>query len=697
MVDFLKIVDFSEEIAQNPRLEPFLRKAANELSEKTKSSDEYKQPFFDQELNNIIVVVGLPETSGAVTEKLYKVLQKVLTDRSLPIPDKVNFGQLGEKTNGTAVFEFNDAENAKNVAKVLDGFPLDNKHTLFACNFMEFDQIISIEDRYSPSKVLSRKELQEWLVDPKFREQILIRNKDKLKIQWFDHIRKEIQPATQNDPNISSKLNCEWSKSGSYLVALSDKGFTLYGGSNFNEIGFFEHPAVKQVEFSPDEKYVLSFNGTVLEAPNSENYIVWNVNLKEKIRAFKAEQNETWGSFKWNFDGSYIAKIGKNLLSVYKLPAMALLEDPETKKGSSFAITNIQSCSWSPKKNFICAVSYTHEKPKDSKNEINGKVVILQIPERLDIKWKSIPWFMNSCEIHWDHTGSRLVLVLGRLKGKKTSTVIQIGDLSSKKELAVDEKEFHDVKKVNFDENVTRISVIHNPPQNITSGTVKYVVDMYKIESEGQKLFKELGVLNDKTLSHVLWSQNGGFFALVNTDKSSANLGFLEFGFFRPNNQLEIIKSTKIAYMNDARWDPSGRCLLTCSDTGHYAVWNGLGEQLLKDNATDLSQIEWRPRPKILLTEEKEAKIAGTFKIYSKKYEEEDDKIINFVKYEKERKRAEMKKEFIDFLNARRADWEDARKERINFLGFDEDNLTDVSYEEIIEDEIFIESKDVPK
>ena len=695
MVDFLKIVDFSEELKKDPSLKPHLTKAAAELSEKTKTSDEYKQPFFDQELNNILMIVGLPMTEGAVTEKLYKVLQKVLTDRGLPIPEKVNFGQQGEKTNGTAVFEYVDAEAAKSVAKALDGFQLDKVHKLIACTFMDFDQIILTEDKYTPPKVLTKKELQEWLIDSKFREQFFIRNGSRVKIDWFDQIRKETVPTIQEEIQVPSKQDCEWSKSGSYFVTFSEKGFTIYGGSNFEEIAFFEHLNAKKISFSPDEKYVLSFNGTVLEAPNSENYIVWNVTTRQKIRSFKAQQHESWGSFSWSFDGSFIAKKGKDLLSVYRLPTMALLEDPNTNKGASFAIQNIQTISWSPKKNYICAVAYTHEKTS-AKSEINGKVYIIKIPERTDIKWRTIPWFFNSCEINWDYSGNRLILFFGRVKGKKVNTVIQIGDVS-KKDIAIEEKEFQDVKKVNIDENVTRISIIHNPPQNVSSGTVKYNVELYKIDPESKNLLKEIGTLTDKTLSQVIWSQNGTFFALVNTDKSSANLGFVEFGYIKPNNQYEILKSTKIAYMNYAAWDPSGRCLLTCSDTGHYTVWNGLGEQLYKDNASDLSQIEWRPRPKISLPEEKEQEIIQNLKKkYAKKYEEEDDKIINYVKYEKERNRAEKKREFVEFLAHGRNIWDNSRKERIELLGFDEDHLDDLELDEIIEEQIVVETKEIP-
>jgi len=91
--------------------------------------------------------------------------------------------------------------------------------------------------------------------------------------------------------------------------------------------------------------------------------------LREKLREFKAQQHEGWGAISWSSDSEYIAKKGKDLLSVYKLPAMSLLEDLETKQGSSFKIPNIQTISWNPKKNIICAVAYSVERSKEGKNE----------------------------------------------------------------------------------------------------------------------------------------------------------------------------------------------------------------------------------------------------------------------------------------------------------------------------------------
>ena len=46
---------------------------------------------------------------------------------------------------------------------------------------------------------------------------------------------------------------------------------------------------MKNVDFSPCENYILSFNGTIVDAPNDENYIVWHVGEVEKLRVFKAK------------------------------------------------------------------------------------------------------------------------------------------------------------------------------------------------------------------------------------------------------------------------------------------------------------------------------------------------------------------------------------------------------------------------
>jgi hypothetical protein len=54
---------------------------------------------------------------------------------------------------------------------------------------------------------------------------------------------------------------------------------------------------------SPCERYVLTY------APKGDvAYTVWNFQLVETIRDFAAEKGENQDTYKWSFDGNYLAK-----------------------------------------------------------------------------------------------------------------------------------------------------------------------------------------------------------------------------------------------------------------------------------------------------------------------------------------------------------------------------------------------------
>jgi WD40 repeat protein len=63
-------------------------------------------------------------------------------------------------------------------------------------------------------------------------------------------------------------------------------------------------PKVDSVSFSPCERYLLVYS------PHSDlPYAIWNFQTLEKIREFDQSRGEDAHSFKWSFDGSFIAKI----------------------------------------------------------------------------------------------------------------------------------------------------------------------------------------------------------------------------------------------------------------------------------------------------------------------------------------------------------------------------------------------------
>lgn len=116
---------------------------------------------------------------------------------------------------------------------------------------------------------------------------------------------------------------------------------------------------------SPCEKYVLTWS------PRGEvGFTVWNFQMVEVIREFDSEREEDHTTYKWSFDGSYLAKKFtkeqekdgkikiKEGLSVYTLPSMQLLVDNEGQK-KSITVEGITDWEWSPIRNLIVFTSFS--------------------------------------------------------------------------------------------------------------------------------------------------------------------------------------------------------------------------------------------------------------------------------------------------------------------------------------------------
>jgi len=95
------------------------------------------------------------------------------------------------------------------------------------------------------------------------------------------------------------------------------------------------------------------------------------------------------------------------------------------------------------------------------------------------------------------------------------------------------------------------------------------------------------------------------------------------------------------------------------------------------------------------VTEADEKAITNNLKKLTAKYDEEDDKIINAKVYEEKKIRDEKKANFLAFLEAKETEWQESKKVRVELLGFDEDYADDMEYEEILEEEIILDSKEI--
>lgn len=67
----------------------------------------------------------------------------------------------------------------------------------------------------------------------------------------------------------------EWSPEGLYLATFHPQGLILWGGPSWRKVQRFSHPGAWKLQFSPDESYMVSWNGS--EDPREKSIIVWDV------------------------------------------------------------------------------------------------------------------------------------------------------------------------------------------------------------------------------------------------------------------------------------------------------------------------------------------------------------------------------------------------------------------------------------
>ena len=67
-----------------------------------------------------------------------------------------------------------------------------------------------------------------------------------------------------------------WSPQGSYLATVHSRGIAIWGGPNFQKVARFNHPGVQYIDFSPCEKYLVTFSPNPPKNTEDSNpVIIW--------------------------------------------------------------------------------------------------------------------------------------------------------------------------------------------------------------------------------------------------------------------------------------------------------------------------------------------------------------------------------------------------------------------------------------
>lgn len=241
------------------------------------------------------------------------------------------------KTLGYAFIEYETAEEASRAVSEANGKKFDSKHVMAVNHFDDFERLQAMSGEWvAPLKSDFEQAvaLNSWLMDEQGRDQLVVRHGIDTQIYWNDPYRKANEfgrtykyggEREKSQDKHWTDLYVAWSQRGTYLTTFHMQGIALWGGDSFEKLGRMAHPAVAFIDFSPNEKYVVTSNGREkVSKTDPEAIIVWDVRSQKKMRGFdkgepapakadgdkadgkKAEQAQqqqtpqSWPVFKWS-------------------------------------------------------------------------------------------------------------------------------------------------------------------------------------------------------------------------------------------------------------------------------------------------------------------------------------------------------------------------------------------------------------
>eukprot|EP00948_MAST-09A_sp_MAST-9A-sp1_P003959 g3959.t1 len=717
--EFLEIVDKEEEgKGEESTLAAF---------EREEMAKERSRP-----LANCIFVGNLPKIDQSKYSKLHAIVKKLFDafcrdldkDRDVYMP----FDEETKKTKGFAFIQLSSPEEVARAAMDApkekggkggrNGFALDKNHKLRVIPYEEVKRISTLPETYTPPAEIpytEEEDLYAWLQDDYFRDNYVLRYGNKTEIYWsvknITHTetdQRELDYDGRREINDKVRSWCDkyvaWSPEGTYFVTIHSKGIKLWGGPNWKAIRRIPHPGVWKILFSPNEKYILTWNGET--NPKVKNSIcVFDVRSGKPIRKFAYPGGDVqWPFFVWSHDDRFLASHHSehsDNICVYDAERGFGLHDLRWLKAP-----NYREFSWSPGGSNGEAViaMWTPES-----NNSPAVVKLVAFPSRKEIRSQNL-FKVADCKMIWQARGQFFCVQVARLsKSKKTTNYdFQLYRMADRS-IPIESLKMKDhVHSFEWAPSGVRFAILHGAEASLQRTNVSfYSMDAVK----GGKTLNLLYTLENIQARRCFWSPTGMHCLLSNFENIAGHLEFVDV-----ENQTSMA-SAEHFMCNTVAWDPSGRmvCTAVCQPImmgnnassvrydgeNGYCLWTYQGTQLKKEQLGEFYQFLWRPRPPLLLTDEKTSEIKSKLGEYVKKFDEEDrkrqDEELASLRKEKAvammnwRARSEIREKQVQaWIAARKAKGLPAS----NLL--DMDTVDDDEYdivEEIVEDIIKVEEE----
>ncbi|ORY66602.1 eukaryotic translation initiation factor 3 subunit B [Pseudomassariella vexata] len=624
--------------------------------------------------DSFVVIDGLPEVTEEQKPKLVKFLLKKLNSVGKAKEENV-YMPMGEdgKSMRFSFVEFASPAEAAAAVRQLDMVPLDKKHTLRVNKMTDIDRYGRegrVDETYEPPKMeeFTEKEHLRWfLADPsgRGRDQFVMYRGDSVAVCWNNE-RDTPDPIVDRDH--WTEMFVQWSPLGTYLTSVHAQGVQLWGGPQWTRQKRFAHPFVNMLDFSPNEKYVVTWSNRPIAIPeeghpqlsldeDGKNYVIWDVETAKPLRSFanldlppqstdgpvKPAPKFPWPAFKWSADDNYVARLthGQSI-SVYELPSMKLLDKTTIK------IEGVMDFEWAPATVQREGVK-VHEQlfcywtPEMGSNP--AKVGLMAIPSKEIVRSLNL-FSVSDVKLHWQTEATYLAVKVDRhSKSKKSlATTLEIFRIREK---GVPVEIVDTIKDtvINFawEPKGDRFCIITTTePVGPTAVPPKTSVAFFcpeKAKAPAVGNFKHLRTLEKKNHNSIYWSPRGRFVVVATVaNQQSSDLEFYDLDFEGEKPEAEKDLTANLQLMNigdhygvtDVAWDPSGRFVASWASAWKHSMENGFhiydfkGEALREDAIEKFKQFSWRPRPATLLTKDEQKQIRKNLREYSRQFEQDD-------------------------------------------------------------------------
>ncbi|BBN19832.1 translation initiation factor 3 subunit B [Marchantia polymorpha subsp. ruderalis] len=580
---------------------------------------------------NVIVVDNLPVVAPEKHEKLENVIRKifgqigVIRERGLWMPREDGDG----KTKGYAFIEYTTPQEAQTAIEQTNGYKLDKAHVFAVNMFDDFEKYMKVPDEWVPLEIkpyTPAENMLAWLTDDRGRDQFVIRFGSDTEVFWNDARQGKPDPVYHR--SFWTESFVQWSPLGTYLATIHRQGAAVWGGAQtFNRLTRYIHPQVKLIDFSPGEKYMVTYSSHEPSNPRDTQRValnIFDVRSGKVLRDFKGSADDfatggtggvagvSWPVFRWagGREDKYFARIGKNVISVYETETMSLLDRKSLK------VDNVMEFMWSPTDPLLSLFV-----PEGGGGNQPARVSLISIPSREELRQKNL-FSVSDCKMYWQSNGDYLAVKVDRYTKTKKSTYTGF-ELFRVKErdipIEVLELENKNDKIVAFawEPKGHRFAIIHGdgPRPDISIYSMRSPNNVGRVT--------KLTTLKAKQANALYWSPMGKYIVLAGLKAYNGQLEFYNV------DELETMASGEHFMATDVDWDPTGRFVATSVTSVHqmengFNIWSFNGKLLYRLPRDRFFQFLWRPRPPSLLSAEEEAEIAKNLRKYSKKYEVED-------------------------------------------------------------------------